>query len=161
MRLLFAIAALAAIPLLALWRVGTPAAMPTLPRGIPIEKITNGRVAPRVGLVAPLPKWIPLPEKGRVIGAGLYPPQPPWGAPAVVMLQIEEPAQSFLAAYRKRLNQAGFAMRRTPIPPNLIIDAADSAFEADERNGGHVVYVTMRRTWYAQLTFWSPPAPRL
>lgn len=161
MRLTIAVGALITLALVALWRAATPAAMLPMPRGIPVEKIANGRVAPQVGLVAPLPSWIPLPEHGRVIGAGVYPPQPPWGAAAVVMLQIEQPADSFVAAYRKRLDQAGFAMRRTPIPANVIIDAADSAYEADERRGGHVVYVTMRKTCYAQLTFWSPLAPHL
>ncbi|HEY1638409.1 MAG TPA: hypothetical protein VGF62_07795, partial [Rhizomicrobium sp.] len=98
--------------------------------------------------------------KGRVIGAGTYPPQPPWGAAAVVMLQLEQPADDFLAAYRQRLDRAGFSMKRIPIPPNLVIDAADSAFEGDERNGGHALFITMRKTHYAQLTFWSPPVPR-
>src|SRR5689334_25124589 len=129
MRVVLAIAAGIAIALLVLWRAIAPASVPPAPSGIPIEKIANGRTAPQVGLIAPLPKWIPLPEKGRVIGAGLYPPQPPWGAAAVVMLQIQEPAGSFLAGYRKRLDQVGFAMRRIPIPPNLIVDAADSAYE--------------------------------
>jgi hypothetical protein len=159
MRLAFAIVAGIVVAMLVLWRVAAPASVPPISRGISVEKIGNGRIAPEIGLAAPLPTWIPLPRKGRVIGAGLYPPQPPWGAAAVVMLQIEEPANSFVAAYRKRLDQAGFAMRQIPIPPNLIVDAADSAYEADERSGGHVVYVTMRRTRYAQLTFWSPPAP--
>ena len=161
MKVLLGIIAVVAIAMLVLWRAAAPANVPPKPRGVPIEKIANGRIAPEVGLIAALPTWIPLPGKGRVIGVGLYPPQPPWGAAAVVMLQIAEPADSFVAAYRMRLDQAGFAMRRTPIPANLIVDAADSAFEADERRGGHVVYVTMRRRWYVQLTFWSPPAPHL
>jgi hypothetical protein len=159
MKLPFAIAALAVVAMLVLWRAAMPAPMPPMPRGIPVEKIANGRIAPQVGLVAPLPNWIPLPERGRVVGASLYPPQLPWGAAAVVMLQIEQPADLFVAAYRKRLDQAGFAMHRTPIPANVIIDAADSAYEADERKGGHAVFVTMRKTYYAQLTFWSPPIP--
>lgn len=159
MRLVFAIAGGIVLALLMLWRVAVPAVVAPISRGIPIEQIANGGRAPQIGLIAPLPRWIPLPNKGRVIAAGLYPPQPPWGAAAVVMLLIEEPADSFLASYRKRLDGAGFAMYRVPIPPNLIVDAADSAFEADERQGGHVVYVNMRRTHYAQLTFWSPPAP--
>lgn len=159
MRLVFAIVAGIVVALLVLWRVAVPAAVPPMVRGIPIEKIANGRSAPQIGLIAPLPTWIPLPKRGRAIGAGLYPPQPPWGAAAVVMLRIEEPADVFVSAYRRRLDEAGFAMHQIPIPPNLFVDAADSAFEADERRGGHVVYVTMRRAHYAQLTFWSPPAP--
>jgi hypothetical protein len=145
---------------LAIWRSFTSAAQPPARATIPINRIADGKVAPQVGLVTPLPTWIPLPLKGRVIGAGTYPPQPPWGAAAVVMLQLEQPANDFLAAYRQRLDRAGFSMKRIPIPPNLIIDAADSAYEGDERNGGHAVFITMRKTHYAQLTFWSPPIPR-
>ena len=143
----------------AVWRQFAPTTMPTKVNTVSIDKIANGKIAPQIGMITPLPTWIPLPLKGRVIGAGTYPPQPPWGAAAVVMLQLEQPADAFLAAYRQVLDRDGFAMRRIPIPPNLIIDAADSAFEADERNGGHVVYVTMRKTHFAQLTFWAPPAP--
>lgn len=144
----------------ALWRLFTPSPMPAKWNTVAIDKIAGGKIAPQIRMIRPLPAWVPLPIKGRVIGAGTYPPQPPWGAAAVVMLQLDQPADAFVAAYRQRLDHAGFAMRRIPIPPNLIIDAADSAYEADERNGGHVVYVTMRKTHYAQLTFWAPPAPR-
>jgi hypothetical protein len=52
-------------------------------------------------------------------------------------------------------------MRRLPTPFNLIIDRPDALFEADERQGGHVIYITMRATRFAQLTFWEPPAPRM
>jgi hypothetical protein len=146
---------------LAMWRHFTPPPVPPKVNTVAIEEIANGKVAPQIGMMRPLPTWIPLPLKGRVIGAGTYPPQPPWGASAVVMLRLEQPANDFLAAYRQRLDRAGFSTRRIPIPPNLIIDAADSAFEADERKGGHAVFITMRRTHYAQLTFWSPPIPRM
>jgi hypothetical protein len=46
----------------------------------------------------------------------------------------------------------------------LIIDRPDAQFEADERQGGHVVYITMRHSGVvrvAQLTFWDPFTPRL
>ena len=71
------IAALLAAALLVLWRALAPASISPMPRGIPIEKIAGGRPAPQIGLVVSLPTSIPLPQKGRVIGAGLYPPQPP------------------------------------------------------------------------------------
>jgi len=168
MRTLLVIAAAAALVALVLL-FGRSAILPDgipkgIPEGIPIAKLTDGMPHPEVGLIVPLPGWIPLPGSGRVIGAGTYPPQPPWGAAAVVMVVIDGAAADFVAAYGKRLDSAGFSIRRIPNPPNLIIDAPDSSYEADEREGGHVAYVTMRSTRevrVAQLTFWDPPAPRL
>ena len=59
---------------------------------------------------------------------------------------------------------AGYAVR--PVAPrfNIAFDEPDLQFEADERAGGHVVYIALRHTRaarFAQLTFWDPPAPRL
>src|SRR5207244_1738602 len=68
--------------------------------GIPISMIANGKPEPRIGLFKPLPSWIPLPETGFVTGAGLYPPQQPFGPAAVVMVRYEEPAGEFAANYR-------------------------------------------------------------
>jgi hypothetical protein len=161
MRLVAGIALFVVAMAFAMLRHFMPPAVPPKVNTVAIERIANGKIAPQVGLLSPLPAWIPLPLKGRVIGAETLPPQPPWGASAVVMLQLEQPADDFVAAYRQRLDRAGFPTRRIPIPANLIIDAADSAFEGDERNGGHAVFITMRKTHYAQLTFWSPPVPRM
>ena len=47
---------------------------------------------------------------------------------------------------------------------HLIIDKPDAAYEADEKNGGHVAYITLRHGFnirMAQLTFYAPPAPRM
>ena len=119
---------------------------------------------PEVYLITPLPSWIPLPDSGTAIAAAVYPPQPPYGMAAVVTLAIEESVADYAAAYGKKLEQAGFSVRRLPIGFNLIIDRPDSQFEADEREGGHVVYITMRSNRvarFAQLTFWNPPVPSL
>jgi len=135
-----------------------------IPKGVPIAAIKDGKLAPSIGLVRPLPGWLPLPDEGRVIGAGTYPPQPPYGVAAVVMLKLSDSDEAFVAAYKKRLGEKGFAMRRIPIQPNLIIDAPTAQYEADERQGGRTIYITMRGTYaarFAQLTFWDVPAPRL
>ena len=141
-----------------------PAPIWKLPKGVPMSQIAGGRPAPQIGLAAPFPDWAPLPEQGDVIGAELVAPQPPYGAAAVMMVHIDESFPAFVAAYRARLAARGFGLEQTPIPPNLGVDAAVAAYEADERQGGHIVYVTLRGTppaRYAQLTFWAPPAPRI
>ena len=168
MRTILVIAAAAALVAL-MFLFGRPSILTDgipkgIPEGIPIAKLTDGMPHPEVGLIVPLPGRIPLPDSGRVIGAGTYPPQPPWGAAAVVMVVIDGAAADFVAAYGRRLDTAGFSMRRIANPPNLIIDAPGSSYEADEREGGHVAYVTMRSTRdvrVAQLTFWDVPAPHL
>jgi hypothetical protein len=136
--------------------------IPPLPKGVPIAKIAAGRVLPQVGLTTPLPGWIPLPEKGFVLGAGQYRPRPPFGAAASVMLKLDESQQSFVVSYRKRLEQAGFGWRHLPTPFNLVIDRPDDQFEADDgQHGGRAIYIVLRAKEYAQLTFWSAPAPRM
>ncbi len=137
---------------------------PPRPYGVPIAAIASGQPAPRVGLIGPFPAWAPLPGRGLVVGAELFRPQPPYGASAVIMLVLDDSFDGFAAAYGQRLAQAGFVMRRLPIGPNLIIDRPVAQFEADERQGGHVVYVTFRgnaQMRYVQLTFWAPPAPHI
>jgi len=130
--------------------------------GVPIDRIARGEIDPRIGLGAPFPTWAPLPERGQVTGAEVLPPQPPWGASAVIMMRIDESYDAFTASYRRRLDERGFELRSIPIQPNLVIDAPLAQFEADEKQGGHIVYVTYRgdnRARYVQLTFWSPPSP--
>jgi hypothetical protein len=144
----------------------TRGSMPSMPspHGIPVSILANGKPHPGVGLVAPLPNWIPLPENGYVTGAALYPPQPPFGPACVVMVRYDEPQGEFIVNYRHRLENAGFATRRIPILFHLIIDKPDAAYEADENNGGHVAYITLRSGFgkrFAQLTFYAPPAPRM
>jgi hypothetical protein len=132
--------------------------------GIPVSLLADGKPQPRIGLTTPLPNWIPLPEKGYVTGAALYPPQPPFGPAAVVMLRYEEGQGEFIVHYRARLERAGFVVRRIPVLFHLIIDRPDAAYEADEKNGGHVAYITLRHGFdirMAQLTFYAPPAPRM
>jgi hypothetical protein len=51
-------------------------------------------------------------------------------------------------------------MRRIPSPPNLVIDAPDACYEADERVGDRTIHITLRAQHYVQLTFWDEPAPR-
>jgi hypothetical protein len=80
------------------------------------------------------------------------------------MLRYEESQGEFIVNYRHRLESAGFATRRIPILFHLIIDKPDAAYEADEKNGGHVAYITLRSGFgkrFAQLTFYAPPAPRM
>jgi hypothetical protein len=134
---------------------------PPMPKGVPIDRIANGRILPQVGLTGPLPEWIPLPEKGLVLGAGLYPPQPPYGAAASMMLKLSESQSTFVGSYRRRLEQAGFSWRHLPTPFNLIVDRPDDQFEADGKNGTHVVFIVLRAKEYAQLTFWDAPVPRM
>jgi len=144
----------------------TRGSVPKLPssRGVPLALIADGKPHPGVGLVAPLPKWIPLPENGYVTGAALYPPQPPFGPACVVMLRYDEAQGEFIVNYRHRLENAGFATSRIPVLFHLIIDKPDAAYEADEKNGAHVAYITLRHGFnirVAQLTFYAPPAPRM
>jgi hypothetical protein len=139
-----------------------PAPRPAL-RSVPIEAIAHGRPAPQIGLTGPFPEWAPLPPRGRVIGAELFAPQPPYGAAAVAMVVIDDSFEDFAAAYRVQLAARGFEMRASPMPFNLGVDRPHAVYEADEIKGGHVVYVTLRSggdVRVAQLTFWSPPAPR-
>jgi hypothetical protein len=129
---------------------------------VPVAVIAAGKPAPQIGLTRPFPAWAPLPPRGRVIGAGLYPPQPPYGPAAVAMILLDDSFDDFTAAYRQQLAGRGFALRASPMPPNLIIDRPHAVYEADETQGGRVIYVTLRgggALRVAQLTFWSPPAP--
>ena len=157
MRALLALGAAAALA-----ACGPSGPRPTL-RSVPIETIAAGRPAPEIGLIAPFPAWAPLPPRGRVIGAALYPPQPPYGPAAVAMVAIDDSFDGFAEAYGQLLKRRGFDMRSSPMPPNLGIDRPHAVYEADEAGGGHVVYVTLRGGGgdlrVAQLTFWSPPAP--
>src|ERR1700722_17526163 len=105
-----------AIILLQEWTTPSPAPV----KGVPIASIANGKTLPHIGLSAPLPDWIPLPDNGTVIGAGIYPRRPPYGAAAVVMLKLDMSADAFVAAYGRRLAAAGFPLRRIPSPPNLV-----------------------------------------
>lgn len=141
-----------------------------LPAGIPVEALAaaRDRPQPRIDLTAPLPAWIPLPDRGRIITAGLYPPQPPYGAAATLTLVIDETAEAFAAAYGTRLGQAGFALRIVAPRFNVAFDEPDLQFEAVEIAGapsaGRVIYVSLRHTRagrFAQLTCWEPPVPRL
>jgi hypothetical protein len=133
------------------------------PHGTPIADIARGEPAPSIGLMTPFPAWTPLPDDGLVTGAGVYRPRPPWGASAVIMLLTKSSFEAFEAAYRARLAARGFDLHR--IVPQAVIDPSTAQFEADEREGGHVVYVTFWREGggyrSVQLTFWSPPAPRV
>ena len=130
---------------------------------IPIDQVT-GKPLPHIGLGAPLPNWIPLPERGYVSGAELFAPHLPYGPGAVIVLRYDETQAQFVVNYRHRLERAGFVMRRIPILFHLIIDKPDAAYEADEENGGRVGYIVLRHARkgrFAQLTFYDPPAPRL
>jgi hypothetical protein len=100
------------------------------------------------------------------VASGTYPPQPPYGAAAVITYLIDETGERFAAAYGAQLAAAGFDLRPIAII-DLPFNAPDAQFEADERGagptGGHVIYLTLRHTdagIFAQLTFWDPPAPR-
>ena len=138
---------------------------PPMPKGVPVSDIASGKVLPQIGLIAPFPSWAPLPPQGTVIGAEVVRPQPPYGAAAELMLRLDtESYDGFIVAYRAVLDRRGFSMRAAPEPSNVGIDRPVATYEADETQGGHVVYVTLRgaaRQRYAQLTFWSPPAPHM
>jgi hypothetical protein len=145
-RLITLVAAIALVAAFALW---SPPAPPIMP----------------FAAAAPMPAWVILPPGEReVVASGVYPPQPPYGAAATITYAIAETAEEFAAAYGAQLTAAGYAVR--PIPPrfNIAFDEPDLQFEADERSGGHVIYLALRHTRttrFAQLTFWAPPAPRL
>lgn len=141
-----------------------------LPAGMPVEELAASRDRPQPppGLTGPLPAWIPLPAHGRVVTAGRYPPQPPYGAAASVTIMTDQTAAEFAAAYRARLELAGFTVRVVPPRFNIIFDEPELLLEAIEAAprlaGGHVIYVALRRTQagqFAQITCWDPPAPRL
>jgi hypothetical protein len=160
--LAIALVAVVIVVTLTLSRV-RPARTPE-PRGVPVADLARGEPMPRIGLIGPFPSWAPLPNEGLVTGAELFRPQPPYGPAAVAMISIGSSFNTFEAAYRRRLDERGFAMKAIPIQRNLIIDRPVAQFEADERQGGHVVYITFRgdvRVRYVQLTFWAPPAPRI
>jgi len=165
MKTLLAILVVLVVALALFWSGTTTGILPDgIPKGIPVAELDPASPHPEIGLIAPLPSWIPLPDSGNVISAGVYPPQPPYGAAAVVMVSTDLSSKDFAAGYGRRLDGAGFAMRQIPNPPNLVIDAPELSFEADERKGGRVVYVTMRNGFgvrVAQLTFWDVPAPHL
>lgn len=160
--------AAAALLLLALsW--GQPLSV-ELPEGMPVETLaaTRDRPQPKLRLAQPLPAWIPLPETGFVVTAGLYPPQPPYGAAATVTLKTDLAAEAFVAAYRARLEQAGFTVRAISPGFNVAFDNPDVTLEAIETAAApvaaRVIYVALRRTragQFAQITAWNPPAPRL
>jgi len=162
MRTVFVLVGVAVLVVLTYFTTG---ATTVVPQGIPIDALHDGKPHPEIHLIGPLPDWIPLPESGTVIAAGLYAPQPPYGAAATVTLIVEGSEADFTAAYGRQLEQAGFSVRRIPTAFSVLLFAlADVQFEADERVGGHVVYITMRHSWaarFAQLTFWNPPAPHL
>jgi hypothetical protein len=133
--------------------------------GIPVEVLAavRDRPQPQIGLMGPLPAWIPLPAHGQVTRAGLSAPQPPYGASATLMLLIDEGAEAFAADYRARLELAGYRVRDIPPGFNVAFDEPDLQLQA-EGPEGHVVYVSLRHTRaarFAQLTCWEPPAPRL
>lgn len=149
-----------AIGLLLIWRV------PPRLAGFPVAAVSTGNTKPPVGLVAPLPAWILLPAKVHVTGASTLPPQPPYGASAEVMIRLDESVEMFVSSYRTRLKQAGFSMRSHPVLANrLLLDPAlEAVYEADETKGGRTIYIAIRgigATHFAQLTFWSPPSPRM
>lgn len=136
---------------------------PTL-TGIPIAELASGRPHPSIGLGGPFPTWAPLPEKGLVTGAEVAAPQPPWGASAVAMVKIDDDVDHFMAGYGQRLAASGFRVRRVPIEIGPAFNRPEAQFQSDDRDGGHVVYITFRgdsAVQYVQLTYWSPPAPRL
>jgi len=145
--------------------IATRGSVPPLPpyHEIPVAEV-GGKALPHIGLVAPLPNWLPLPESGYVTGAERFPPQPPYGPGAVVVLRYDETQAQFVANYRHRLARAGFAMRAIPNLFHLVIDKPDAVYEADEENGGRVGYIVLRHAWkgrFAQLTFYESPAPRM
>ena len=160
--------AAAALLLLALFW-GRPLSV-DLPEGISVETLAASRdqPQPKLRLVRLLPAWIPLPDSGYVVTAGVYPPQPPYGAAATLTLKTDLTAEAFAAAYRSRLERAGFAVRTVPPGFNVTFDNPDLILEAIETAstplGAHTIYVALRRTRagrFAQITAWDPPAPRL
>ena len=158
------IAVLAAAAVVMVWRGAGVDAPPPPPKGVPVGEIAKGRPAPQIGLAGAFPAWAPLPDDGTAIGAETVPPQPPYGDAAVLMLKIDSDYPTFQAAYARRLAERGFTLNPVPIQPNLGVDRPAAQFEAPEKNGAHVIYVTYRggaSTRYVQLTYWTTPAPPL
>ena len=87
-------------------------------KGIPIKELGDGKPHPEILLIEPLPGWIRLPDSGSAISAGVYPPQPPYGAAAVIMVMTDDFSADFAADYGRRLERAGFfgAAHSDPIP---------------------------------------------
>ena len=148
----------------ALWRGVGVVDLPPPSEGVPVGEIAKGQPLPQIGLTGPFPAWAPLPDGGTATGAEITPPQPPYGAAAVLMLKIDSDYPTFQAAYARRLAEHGFTLNPIPIQPNLGVDRPVAQFEAPEKNGAHVIYVTYRggaSTRYVQLTYWTTPAPPL
>ena len=63
------------------------------------------------------------------------------------MLRLDSDSfDAFTATYRDVLERRGFTMRALPEPPNLGVDRARrQRYEADEAQGGHVVYRDLAR----------------
>jgi hypothetical protein len=91
MRALFVIVAAAVLVLLF---VTSGTISPVVPKGIPIKALGDGKPHPEILLIAPLPGWIPLPDSGSAISAGVYAPQPPYGAAAVIMVRTDAPRRT-------------------------------------------------------------------
>lgn len=127
--------------------------------GVPISDLAHRQPVPQIGLMVPLAPWIVLPQSGRAITASVAPPQPPYGIASSVTLTIDETGEEFLAAYQRRLESAGFAVRQVPaaLAPT---DMADARIEAVSRNHPHSVFVAVRSVKFVQLTFWDGPTPR-
>jgi hypothetical protein len=82
---------------------------------------------------------------------------------AVIMLALDEPPDEFVAAYAQRLEGAGFTLRKST-NPMLPTDRAYARYEATNSAQSRYVFVALRQTsadWFAQLTFWDAPVPRV
>ena len=109
----------------------------------------------------PLPAWVPLPETGRAIGAGAYPPQPPYGAAFSMMVALDEAPDDFIDRYRRRLAVAGFKLQTAP-NPMIPTDVAKARFKATNEQGTRHVFLALRQTWtgwFMQITFWDGLVP--
>jgi hypothetical protein len=135
-------------------------AVPLAETGVPIAELAKGKPFAGIGLLAPLPTWLPLPKKGRAISGGVYPPQPPFGAASVIVLAIDEPIDEFLGSYARILESAGFTLSRLPNPA-IPTDMAEARYEATNATRSRYVFVTLRQSWFVQLTFWDAPVPRM
>ena len=157
-----ALAAVAVVLLATTWLPPSSRPKPAALDGIPVGELASSQPQPSIGLLAPFPTWAPLPDRGRVIGAEVLPPQPPWGASALALIKIDDDADRFMAGYRPRLAARGFEVRRLQVPVGSPSDVHGAQFQSDDGRGGHVVYITFRgdsATRLVQLNFWSPPAP--
>src|SRR5579863_970827 len=149
-------AAVLGVVVLAAWRLTDVLPAPVI-AGIPIGDLARGQPHPSIGLGGPFPAWAPLPDKGLVTGAEIAAPRAPWGASAVAMVKIDDDVDHFMAGYGPRLAASGFRVRRLTTPIGLLIDRPEAQFQADDRQGGHVVYITFlgdARARYVQLTYW-------